>query len=99
MRKGYWVAHVNVQDQEIFAKYKEAAARPFARYGARFLVRAGQSDVREGELHPHTVVIEFPTFADALACYDDPDHLAAKAIRDPIADGDVVIVEGYDDAG
>ncbi|MFD0979022.1 MULTISPECIES: DUF1330 domain-containing protein [Tropicimonas] len=96
MLKGYWVAHVDVKDQQAFEEYKQAAAKPFARYGARFLVRAGQYDVREGELRPRTVVIEFPTFADAMACYDDPDHLAAKAIRDPIADGDLVIVEGYD---
>lgn len=95
MLKGYWVAHVDVKDQTVFEEYKRAAAKPFARYGARFLVRAGQFDVREGSLHPRTVVIEFPTFADAMACYDDPDHLAAKAIRDPIADGDLVIVEGY----
>ncbi|NDR59107.1 DUF1330 domain-containing protein [Aliiruegeria sabulilitoris] len=95
MQKGYWVAHVDVKDQRIFEEYKQAAAKPFARYGARFLVRAGQYDVREGELHPRTVVIEFPTFADALACYDDPEHQEAKAIRDPIADGDLVIVEGH----
>ncbi|MFV0336213.1 MAG: DUF1330 domain-containing protein [Tropicimonas sp.] len=95
MRKGYWIAHVEVKDQAVFEEYKAAAARPFARYGAAFLVRAGQYDIREGELHPHTVVIEFPSFADALACYDDPEHQAAKAIRDPIANGDLVIAEGY----
>ncbi len=95
MLKGYWVAHVDVKDQAEFERYKAAAAKPFARYGARFLVRAGQYDIREGEMHPRTVVIEFPTFADALACYDDPDHLAAKAIRDPISSGDLVIVEGH----
>ena len=95
MQKGYWVAHVLVKDQEVFEDYKKAAAKPFARYGAKFLVRAGQYDLREGELHPRTVVIEFPTFADALACSDDPEHQAAKAIRDPIADGDLVIVEGH----
>ncbi|PRY23739.1 uncharacterized protein (DUF1330 family) [Aliiruegeria haliotis] len=95
MQKGYWIAHVDVHDPEVFEAYKKANARPFARYGARFLVRGGQYDVREGELHPRTVVVEFPTFADALACYDDPEYQAAKAIRDPIARGDLVIVEGY----
>jgi uncharacterized protein (DUF1330 family) len=41
------------------------------------------------------VVIEFPSYAAALACYDSPAYQAAKALRDPVSTGDLVIVEGY----
>ena len=41
MPKAYWIAHVDVHDNEIYAKYKEANAIAFAKYGARFVVRGG----------------------------------------------------------
>ena len=96
MPKGYWVAHVDVRDPEAYEKYKAANAEPFARYGARFLVRGGPGELREGQARARTVVIEFPSYADAVACYDSPEYQAAKALRDPVSEGDLVIVEGYE---
>lgn len=96
MAKGYWIAHVTVDDVEIYEKYKAANAGPFAKYGARFIVRAGAQEVMEGDLRPRTVVIEFPDLQAARECYQSADYQAAKAIRDPISTGDLAIVEGYD---
>ncbi|EPX80030.1 DUF1330 domain-containing protein [Litoreibacter arenae] len=96
MPKAYWIAHVEVSDPETYEKYKAANAAPFAEYGARFVVRGGAQDVREGEAKSRTVVIEFPSLEAAKACYDSATYQAAKAIRDPISQGDLVIVEGYD---
>jgi uncharacterized protein (DUF1330 family) len=95
MPKGYWVAHVDVDDPKAYEDYKTANAAPFAEYGARFLVRGGPCDIREGQARARTVVIEFPSYAAALACYDSPGYQAAKALRDPVSTGDLVIVEGY----
>jgi uncharacterized protein (DUF1330 family) len=96
MAKGYWVAQVDVHDPEVYARYRAANAAPFARHGARFLVRGGVSEVREGAARARTVVIEFPSYAAALACYDDPEYQAARAIRAPVSEGDIVIVEGWE---
>lgn len=96
MPKGYWVAHVDVDDAESYEKYKAANAAPFAEHGARFLVRGGNREPKEGNVRSRTVVIEFPSYAAALACYDSPAYQAAKAVRDPISRGDLLIVEGYD---
>ncbi|MHA7849939.1 DUF1330 domain-containing protein [Roseovarius sp.] len=95
MPKGYWVAHVDVDDPQAYETYKAANAAPFAEYGARFLVRGGPGETREGQVRARTVVIEFPSYAAALACYDSPGYQAAKALRDPVSTGDLVIVEGY----
>lgn len=95
MPKGYWVAHVDVDDPEVYETYKAANAAPFAEYGARFLVRGGPRETREGQARARTVVIEFPSYAAALACYDSPGYRAARALRDPVSTGDLVIVEGY----
>lgn len=96
MPKGYWIANVDVDDPEGYEAYKAANAEVFRSYGARFLVRGGERQEPEGTARARTVVIEFPSYADALACYNSPGYQAAKALRDPISRGDIVIIEGYD---
>ena len=39
MPKGYWIAHVDVHNNETYAKYREANALAFDKFGARFIVR------------------------------------------------------------
>jgi uncharacterized protein (DUF1330 family) len=96
MAKGYWVAHVDVRDASAYERYRAANAEAFAKYGARFLVRGGAQEVREGNAHPRTVVIEFPSVEAARACYDSPEYQAAKALRDPASEADLMIVEGWE---
>lgn len=96
MPKGYWVAHVTVDDPQAYEAYRQANAVPFAKYGARFLVRGGAQQVREGGMRPRTVVIEFADLATAIACYESPEYEAAKALRDAVSTGDLAIVEGWD---
>lgn len=96
MPKGYWIAHVDVDDMETYKKYIEANAAPFAEYGARFLVRGGAGEQPEGKSRARTVVIEFDSYETALACYNSPGYQAAKALRDPVSTGDLSILPGYD---
>lgn len=96
MAKGYWVAHVDVGDIETYQKYIAANAVPFAEYGAKFLVRGGTQEVREGAARKRTVVLEFESYEIAVACYESAGYVQARAIRDPISNGDLVIVQGYD---
>lgn len=96
MAKGYWVAHVDVRDPQVYEAYRQANAVAFAKYGARFVVRGGAQEVREGAAKARTVVIEFDSIETARACYDSPEYQAAKALRDPVSSGDLVIVEGWD---
>ena len=42
MPKGYWIAHVDVHNDETYAKYREANALAFDKFGARFIVRGGK---------------------------------------------------------
>ncbi len=95
MPKGYWIAHGTVTDAEAYKAYQAANAEPLARHGARFVVRGGAAEVVEGSARPRTVVIEFPSIEAARACYADPAYQAAKALRDPVSQADIVIVEGY----
>lgn len=96
MAKGYWVAHIDVTDAEIYKKYATENAIAFKKYGARFLVRAGKFEVTEGSVRQRNVVIEFPSYQAALDCWNSPEYKKALAIRKPISSGDILIIEGYD---
>jgi uncharacterized protein (DUF1330 family) len=93
--KGYWIAHITVNDHASYDAYRQANAIPFARHGARFLVRGGPQTVVEGAFRARTVVIEFPSIAAAHACWQDPDYQDARALRLPHSAADVMIVEGW----
>lgn len=96
MPKAYWIAQVDVRDPEVYKQYVAANAEPFARFGARFLARGGRTEVLEGAGRARNVVIEFPSFEAAVACYNDPAYQKARAIREPVSDANVIIVDGYD---
>jgi len=97
-KKGYWIGAFDVADAEAYKRYVAANALPFGQFGARFLVRAGQHEVPEGKARSRIVVIEFPSFDAARACYRSSSYQAAKKLRDDVSTGDLIIVEGYDGA-
>ena len=68
----------------------------FAKYGGRFVVRAGKFECTEGTSVSRNVVIEFPDYASALACYHSPEYQANIKVRQPHSTVDMIIIEGYD---
>jgi len=96
MAKGYWIARVDVRDDNVYAKYRDANAIAFKKYGAKFVVRGGKFENPEGTSRARNVVIEFPSYQAALDCWNSPEYKHAISIRAPISEGDIVIIEGYD---
>ena len=73
-KKGYWIVQVDVPDAEAYKPYLVANQVPFGKFGARYLVRGGRRDIMEGRARDRIVVLEFPSFEAALACYRSPDY-------------------------
>jgi uncharacterized protein (DUF1330 family) len=73
-----------------------ANAAPFREYGAKFLVRGGRFECLEGQSRSRNVVIEFPSYEQALACYHSPGYQAAIALRTPVSVIDLIIIEGFE---
>ena len=94
MQKGYWVVRVSVKNAEKYPDYLAAAKPAFEKYGARFMVRGGRYLAKEGVARDRNVVVEFPDYDTAIACYHSPEYEAARAIRTANADADFLIVEG-----
>ena len=94
MPKAYWIARVTVTDPDRYKGYADLAPGAIAKHGGKFLARGGKSESMEGESRPRNVVIEFPSLADAVACYRSADYQAAKAKRKGAGVAEIVIVEG-----
>lgn len=98
MAKGYWVGFADISNIDQYKLYQAENAVAFRKYGARFLVRGGPRETPEEQPRSRTLVIEFPTYEAALACYRSPEYAKAIALRKGAALVDLAIVEGYDGA-
>jgi uncharacterized protein (DUF1330 family) len=94
MPKGYWVVRASVRDERGYPEYLTAAGPAFQKFGAKFIVRGGPFETREGSARDRNVVVEYKDLATAIACYDSPEYQAAKVIRQKYADADFIIIEG-----
>ncbi len=96
MPKGYWIGRVEVMSDEGYKPYAMGNQAIFKKLGGRYVIRAGKFDCVEGSARSRNVVIEFPDYATALACYHSPEYQQNMKLRLPHATADIVVVEGYD---
>ncbi|MCF5710039.1 DUF1330 domain-containing protein [Pseudomonas syringae] len=95
--KAYWIAHVDVTDPQQYSDYTQRAPAAFALFGGKFLARGGRSEALEGRATPQrTVVIEFESYEQAMACYRSPEYQHAMSHRQGASKADIVIVEGME---
>ena len=96
MPKAYWVGRVDVHNDEAYKPYAVANPAIFRKFGGRFVVRGGKYEGVEGQSRSRNVIIEFPDYASAIACYRSPEYQENLKIRQANAITDLIIVEGYD---
>jgi uncharacterized protein (DUF1330 family) len=96
MAKGYWIARVDVTNEDGFKPYAAANQAIFKKYGGRYVVRGGRYESQEGTARSRNIVIEFPDYAAALACHRSPEYQANIEVRQPHSTVDLIVVEGYD---
>ena len=98
MARGYWIASVDVHNDDGYKPYAAANPGIFKKFGGRFIVRGGKCTGIEGQNRSRNVVIEFPDYETAMACYNSPEYQANIKVRQPHSIADLVIIEGYDGA-
>ena len=97
MRKGYFIAHLDVTDPDSYTLYKDKAPATVTQYGGTYLTRGGDSETMEGDALPsRTVVLEFPSVKAAKAWYNSSEYQEIIGIRHANATGFAQIVEGAD---
>jgi uncharacterized protein (DUF1330 family) len=94
----YWVARAKINDPAEYKKYTDLVPAILAKYGGKVLARGGRFEIMEGpDKFRRFVVVEFPTFEQAVACFKSPEYNAAAAIRRSGAgEVETIIVHGGD---
>ena len=93
--KAYAVAEINVTDPVTYKQYLAAVTPIVARFGGRYIVRAGQVVPIEGEAPTgRFVVIEFPNLAIARRFESSPEYRAIAPLRQKAAHTRLFLVDG-----
>ena len=91
----YIVVQINVTDPATYERYKELAPPSISKYGGRYIVRGGRSEILEGGWQPsRLVILEFPDMERAKAWWASPEYAEAKALRIEASDSEMLVIEG-----
>ena len=95
MSKGIWIAvYEKIENMENLKKYAVKATEAIGKYSGKFLARGGKNITLEGNRSPRTVIVEFPTFADAEKCYNSDEYQEAHNILKGSVKRNLQIIEG-----
>ena len=92
---GMWVVHIEVHDDQTYAKYIEGSTAVVAKYGGEFVAR-GSGCEKEGKDYPRNVLIKYPTFERALEAYDAEEYQAIIGLAKESSDRTLTILEVED---
>lgn len=91
----YVIVDLDVRDFAALEGYRRAVPATLAKYGGRFLVRGGDSDVLEGSWSPkRVVVLEFPSMDALKRWYHSEEYKPLIKLRQAHSSGDIIAVEG-----
>jgi uncharacterized protein (DUF1330 family) len=90
---GMWVAHIEVHDDQTYARYIEGATQVTAKYGGEFVARGGRYQQKEGKDYPRNVMIRYPTYERALEAYESEEYQAIIELALEASERTLVILE------
>jgi uncharacterized protein (DUF1330 family) len=92
---GYWVVRGSeIKDAAALQEYGALWPPIAARYGAEIIAGKGEIDTREGPHYSRQLLVRFDSYAQAVACYEDPEYQAAMELVRRAYDRELSIVEG-----
>ena len=95
MPAAYVIAEIEITNPEGYREYSTQVPATVQKYGGRFLVRGGKTEVLEGDWpERRRVVIEFPSLEAAKKWWDSPEYEKPKALRKANRKGRLALIEG-----
>lgn len=96
-KKAYLLVQVDVTNQPQYGEYAKLSPGIVAKYGGRYLARAGRTATLEGPAaKSRVVVVEFPSFERAQEFYNSPEYVAARQLRAGAGSAQFIVVEGVE---
>lgn len=91
----YVIVEIEILEPVGYEEYKRQAADTVHKYGGKYIVRGGKTEVLEGDWQPKRIVIlEFPDAAAIKRWYNSPEYQKILPGRLQNATGRAFIVEG-----
>ena len=95
--KAFVIFQATILDAERYETYKAAVSPNIAAAGGTYLVRGGDPVVLEGDPPTvRTVILEFPSRADAEDWFHSDEYQQIKELRRDAARASVLLVDGYE---
>ena len=93
--KGYVVCvYKSITNEEKLKEYAIKAKVAVEKFKGKFLIRGGKSTIKEGDKSPRTVVIEFPSYNEAITFYQSKEYQDAHSILKGHVERQFQLVEG-----
>ncbi len=93
----YAISEVEIVNEDAANRYKQLAADSIAAYGGRYLARAAEAVVVEGEpTRRRIVIVEFPSMQQLRKWYASPEYAEALKYRHAALERRLMFVEGQD---
>ncbi len=90
----YWMVRGGeIVDRDALAEYGKRWGEIAERFQARVIARGGHQ-TREGTDYPRFLIVEFPDYERAVACYEDSGYKEAMVYANRAYDRELTIVDG-----
>jgi len=90
----YVIGEIEVTDSAVYDDYRKQVLATITKYGGRFLVRGSKAEALEGAQPKRMVLLEFPSYEQALQWYRSPEYAPLITLRQKASRGRLVLAEG-----
>jgi uncharacterized protein (DUF1330 family) len=91
----YIIVEIEITDPVGYEEYKKQAGATVEKYGGKYIVRGGKTEVLEGDWKPKRIVIlEFPTMDRAKEWLNSEEYREPRKMRHRTAKTHMLVIEG-----
>lgn len=91
----YIIVDIDIVDPAGYEQYKNLAGATVEKYGGKYIVRGGKSEVLEGDWRPKRIVIlRFDSIARAKEWLNCEEYREPRKMRHRTARTNMIVVEG-----
>jgi uncharacterized protein (DUF1330 family) len=91
----YIIVEIEITDPVGYEEYKKLAGATVEKYGGKYIVRGGATEVLEGDWQPkRIVVLQFDSIKRAKAWLNSEEYREPRKMRHRTAKTNMIVVEG-----
>src|SRR6266850_1699804 len=92
----YVIVDIDIVDPVGYEQYKNRASATVEKYGGKYIVRGGKSEVLEGDWRPkRLVILQFDSMTRAKEWLNCEEYREPRKMRHRTARTNMILVEGF----